>query len=46
MKEVIALRERKLTRPMCHLQTLRRSLAKSKIVERAMKLINPTLRVC
>ena len=46
MKEVIVIRERNLTRPMCHLQTLGRYLAKSKILARTMKLIIPTASVC
>ena len=45
MKEVIALREKKLTRPMCHLQKLKRSLAELKILAREIKIITPTTRV-
>ena len=45
MKEVIALRERKLTRTMCHHQTFKISLAESNILAKLMKLINPTARV-
>ena len=46
MNEVIALREGKLTQPMCHLQKLKRYLAESKILVRAMKLSSPTPREC
>ena len=46
IKDVIALRETKLTEPMCHLQTLKRYLTEVKILARTMNLISLTARVC